>query len=77
MERAEHYVEEVKKSLQSKIGDHTFTRKMGLNICSMLLGLEHQRKFDMLMARADDSPCLKEPFDREIRGKMEEGYLKR
>ena len=67
---ARHYVDEVRKVLQAKVGDHTFTRKMGLNICSMLLGLEHQRKFDCLMARVDDSPFLKEPFDREIRGKM-------
>ena len=67
---ARHYVDEVRKVLQSKVGDHTFTRKMGLNISSMLLGLEHQRKFDCLMARVDDSPFLKEPFDREIRGKM-------
>ena len=67
---AKHYVDEVRKVLQAKVGDHTFTRKMGLNICSMLLGLEHQRKFDCLLARVEDSPFLKEPFDREIRGKM-------
>ena len=67
---ARHYVDEVKKVLQAKVGDHTFTRKMGLNVCSMLLGLDHQRKFDCLLARVDDSPLLKEPFDREIRGKM-------
>ena len=67
---ARHYIDEVRKVLQAKTGDHTFSRKMGLNICSMLLGIEHQRKFDVLMARADDSPLLKEPFDREIRGKM-------
>ena len=67
---ARHYVDEVKKVLQAKVGDHTFTRKMGLNICSMLLGLDHQRKFDCLLARVEDSPTLKEPFDREIRGKM-------
>ena len=36
----------------------------------MLLGIDHQRKFDALMARIDDSPLLKEPFDREVRGKM-------
>ena len=67
---ARHYVDEVRKVLQSKLGDHTFTRKMGLNITSMLLGIDHQRRFDWLMARIDDSPQLKEPFDREIRGKM-------
>ena len=67
---AKHYINEVKKVLQTKVGDHTFTRKMGLNITSMLLGIEHQRKFDCLMARLEDSPVLKEPFDRETRGKM-------
>ena len=67
---ARNYVDEVRKLLSAKVGDHTFTRKMGMNVCSMLLGLEHQRKFDCLMARVDDSPALKEPFDREIRGKM-------
>ena len=67
---ARHYVDEVRKVLQTKVGDHTFTRKMGMNVCSMLLGLDHQRKFDCLLARVDDSPLLKEPFDREIRGKM-------
>ena len=67
---ARHYINEVQKVLQTKVGDHTFTRKMGLNISSMLLGLEHQRKFDCLMARIEDSPILKEPFDRETRGKM-------
>ena len=67
---ARQYVDEVRKILQQKVGDHTFTRKMGLNISSMLLGAEHQRKFDCLMARIDESPILKEPFDREIRGKM-------
>ena len=63
-------MDEVRKVLQSKLGDHTFSRKMGLNITSMLLGVDHQRKFDALMARVDDSPLLKEPFDREVRGKM-------
>ena len=63
-------MDEVRKVLQSKLGDHTFSRKMGLNITSMLLGIDHQRKFDALMARVDDSPLLKEPFDREVRGKM-------
>ena len=67
---ARHYVDEVRKVLQGKVGDHTFSRKMGLNITSMLLGIDHQRRFDCLMARIDDSPLLKEPFDREIRGKM-------
>ena len=67
---ARNYVDEVRKLLSAKVGDHTFSRKMGMNVCSMLLGLEHQRKFDCLMARVDDSPALKEPFDREIRGKM-------
>ena len=67
---AKHYIQEVKRVLQSKVGDHTFTRKMGLNIASMLLGIEHQRKFDCLMARLEDSPVLKEPFDRETRGRM-------
>ena len=67
---AKNYVDEIKKVLQSKVGDPTFTRKQGLNICSMMLGLEHQRKFDCYMARIDDSPILKEPFDREIRAKM-------
>ena len=67
---ARHYVDEVRKVLHSKMGDHTFSRKMGLNITSMLLGIDHQRKFDALMARVDDSPLLKEPFDREVRGKM-------
>ena len=64
------YVDEVRKVLHSKVGDPTFTRKQGLNIASMLLGLEHQRKFDCYMARIEDSPILKEPFDREIRAKM-------
>ena len=64
------YVDEVRKVLHSKIGDPNFTRKQGLNIASMLLGLEHQRKFDCYMARIEDSPILKEPFDREIRAKM-------
>ena len=63
-------MDEVRKVLQSKMGDHTFSRKMGLNITSMLLGIDHQRKFDALMTRIDDSPLLKEPFDREVRGKM-------
>ena len=63
-------MDEVRKVLQSKLGDHTFSRKMGLNITSMLLGIDHQRKFDALMARVEDSPLLKEPFDREVRGKM-------
>ena len=67
---ARHYVDEVRKILQTKVGDHTFSRKMGLNITSMLLGIDHQRRFDCLMARIEDSPLLKEPFDREIRGKM-------
>ena len=67
---ARHYVDEVRKVLQTKVGDHTFSRKMGLNITSMLLGIDHQRRFDCLMARIEDSPLLKEPFDREIRGKM-------
>ena len=67
---ARHYIQEVRRVLQSKVGDHTFTRKMGLNISSMLLGIEHQRKFDCLMARLEDSPVLKEPFDRETRGRM-------
>ena len=34
---ARHYVDEVRKVLQTKVGDHTFTRKMGMNVCSMLL----------------------------------------
>ena len=67
---ARHYVDEVRKNLQSKKGDCHFTRKMGLNVTSMLLGLAHQRRFDGLMARIDDNPILKEPFDREVRGKM-------
>ena len=67
---ARTYVDEVRKALQSKTGDTHFTRKMGLNVTSMLLGLAHQRKFDGLMARIEDDPVLKEPFDREIRGKM-------
>ena len=67
---ARTYVDEIKKTLQSKVGDPSFTRKQGLNICSMMLGLEHQRKFDSEMARIDDSHILKEPFDREIRAKM-------
>ena len=67
---ARYYVEEVRKNLASKVGDHHFTRKMGLNVTSMLLGVAHQRKFDALMARLDDNPILKEPFDRETKGKM-------
>ena len=67
---ARHYVEEIRKTLASKVGDHHFTRKMGLNITSMLLGVAHQRKFDAMMARLDDNPILKEPFDRETKGKM-------
>ena len=55
---AKNYVDEVKKALHSKVGDPSFTRKQGLNICSMMLGLEHQRKFDSYMARIDDSPVL-------------------
>ena len=67
---ARQYVDEIRRVLHSKVGDPTFSRKQGLNICSMLLGLEHQRKFDCYMARIDDSPILKEPFDRDIRIKM-------
>lgn len=67
---ARFYVEEVRKMLAAKTGDHHFSRKMGLNITSMLLGAAHQRKFDALMARLDDNPVMKEPFDREIKGKM-------
>ena len=67
---ARNYVDEIRKILHAKVGDPTFTRKQGLNICSMMLGLEHQRKFDGYMARIDDSPILKEPFDRDIRAKM-------
>ena len=67
---AKHYIHEVQKVLQSKVGDPSFTRKMGLNISSMLLGIEHQRKFDCLMARHDDCAVMKEPFDREVRAKM-------
>ena len=67
---AKFYVEEVRKMLASKVGDHHFSRKMGLNVTSMLLGAAHQRKFDALMARLEDNPVLKEPFDRETKGKM-------
>ena len=67
---AKHYIDEVKRVLTSKVGDYHFTRKMGLNVTSMLLGLSHQRKFDGLMARYEDNPIMKEPFDREVKGKM-------
>ena len=67
---ARFYVEEVRKVLASKVGDHHFSRKMGLNVTSMLLGAVHQRKFDALMARLEDNPVLREPFDRETKGKM-------
>ena len=67
---AKHYVDEIKRVLTSKIGDYHFTRRMGLNVTSMLLGLSHQRKFDGLMARYEDNPIMKEPFDREVKGKM-------
>ena len=64
------YILDVQKTLQSKVGDVSFTRKMGLKMTSMLLGPNHQPKFDNLFDRVEDNPVMREPFDREARHKM-------
>ena len=64
------YVNEVHKELITKVGDPHYTRKMGLLDTARCLNKTHQEQFLNLVERNADMFHLKEPFDREVRGKM-------
>ena len=64
------YVDEIFRTINGKLGDPHYTRKMGLVDMSMCLSKTHQEQFLNLMDRNADMYQLKEPFDRDIRAKM-------
>ena len=64
------YVDEIFRTINAKLNDPHYTRKMGLMDMSMCLSKAHQEQFLNLMDRNADMYQLKEPFDREIRAKM-------
>ena len=64
------FVDEVHRSLVTKMGDPHYTRKMGLTDVSMCLNKTHQEQVFNLLDRNADMFQLKEPFDREVRMRM-------